>query len=186
MSEIYISTDIESDGPIPGPNSMLSYGSAAFMIGEGLISTFTENLLLLPGAKGDPDTLAWWGKPEQAEAWKACRRDMKDPQESMRRYVDWLEKLSAKHNARPVFVGYPATFDFSFVYHYLITFVGRSPFSFSALDIKSYAMAKLGTEFRETTKKRMPKNWFVESPHTHVALDDAIEQGWVFMNMLNS
>lgn len=28
--EIYVSTDIETDGPIPGPNSMLSFGSAAF------------------------------------------------------------------------------------------------------------------------------------------------------------
>jgi hypothetical protein len=27
--EIYVSTDVEVDGPIPGPNSMLSFGSAA-------------------------------------------------------------------------------------------------------------------------------------------------------------
>jgi hypothetical protein len=25
--EIYVSTDVEADGPIPGPNSMLSFGS---------------------------------------------------------------------------------------------------------------------------------------------------------------
>jgi hypothetical protein len=30
MSEIYISTDVETDGPIPGPNSMLSFASAAY------------------------------------------------------------------------------------------------------------------------------------------------------------
>jgi hypothetical protein len=29
MQEIYISTDIEADGPIPGPHSMLSIGAAA-------------------------------------------------------------------------------------------------------------------------------------------------------------
>jgi hypothetical protein len=29
-SEIYVSTDIEADGPIPGPNSMLSFASAAY------------------------------------------------------------------------------------------------------------------------------------------------------------
>lgn len=28
--EIYVSTDIEADGPIPGQNSMLSFGSAAY------------------------------------------------------------------------------------------------------------------------------------------------------------
>lgn len=29
MQEIYISTDVEADGPIPGQNSMLSSGSKA-------------------------------------------------------------------------------------------------------------------------------------------------------------
>ena len=28
MAEIYVSTDVEADGPIPGPHSMLSFGSA--------------------------------------------------------------------------------------------------------------------------------------------------------------
>jgi hypothetical protein len=30
----------------------------------------------------------------------------------------------------------------------------------------------------------MPKHWFDKLPHTHVALDDAIEQGALFCNML--
>ena len=30
MNEIYVSTDGEFDGPIPGPHSMLAFGSAAF------------------------------------------------------------------------------------------------------------------------------------------------------------
>jgi hypothetical protein len=74
---------------------------------------------------------------------------------------------------KPVFVGYP-TLDFMFVYRNLIWFAGESPFSFSALDIKSYAMAVLGTGYRETAKRNMPKRWFDNLPHTHKALDDAI------------
>ncbi|HMN83852.1 MAG TPA: hypothetical protein PKA20_28525 [Burkholderiaceae bacterium] len=105
MSEIHVSTDVETDGPIPGPHSMLSFGSAA-------------------------------------------------------------------------------GFDFLFVYWYLIRFVGESPFSHSALDMKSYAMAVLKTEYRKSTKRNMPRQWFDEFPHTHVALDDAIEQGALFCNML--
>jgi hypothetical protein len=31
---------------------------------------------------------------------------------------------------------------------------------------------------------RSPKHWFEPHPHTHVALDDAIEQGALFCNML--
>jgi hypothetical protein len=30
MNEIYVSTDIEADGPIPGPHSMLSFASVAY------------------------------------------------------------------------------------------------------------------------------------------------------------
>ena len=41
--EIYVSTDVEADGPIPGPNSMLSFGSAAYTSGKELIGTFSAN-----------------------------------------------------------------------------------------------------------------------------------------------
>jgi hypothetical protein len=63
-------------------------------------------------------------------------------------------------------------------------FVGRSPFSFAALDIKTMAMIMLGKDYRYCSKKTMPKRWFGEFAHTHVALDDAIEQGVLFCNML--
>ena len=98
----------------------------------------------------------------------------------MAAYVAWLKALPGK----PVFVGYPAGFDFLFVYWYLIRFAGESPFSFSALDIKSYAMAVLGRPFRETTKRNMPREWFSGRPHTHKALDDALGQGELFCNIL--
>ena len=31
MPEIYVSTDVEADGPVPGPHSMLSFASAAYL-----------------------------------------------------------------------------------------------------------------------------------------------------------
>jgi len=45
-------------------------------------------------------------------------------------------------------------------------------------------MAMLKSEYRQTVKRNMPKRWFDSLPHTHVALDDAIEQGALFCNML--
>lgn len=176
--EVYVSTDIETDGPIPGPHSMLSFASAAYLADKTLLGTFTANLDLLPGAAGAPDTMAWW--KSQPTAWDAARLNPEPPEAVMPRYVTWVESLPGK----PVFVAYPAGFDFTFVYWYLIRFAGRSPFSFAALDVKSYAAALLGSEFRRTTKRTMPKEWFDPAPHTHVALDDAIEQGTMFCNML--
>ena len=100
----------------------------------------------------------------------------------MRAYVAWIKGLKGK----PVFVAYPAGFDFLFIYWYLMRFVGESPFSHSALDMKSYAMAMLKTGYRDSTKRNMPNAWFDKLPHNHVALDDAIEQGALFCNMLKA
>lgn len=99
----------------------------------------------------------------------------------MRAYSDWVGRLEGD----PVFVAYPAGFDFTFVYWYLVRFTGKSPFSFSALDVKTYAMARLGTPYRGSAKRAWPARWRdVGQPHTHQAVDDAIEQGRQFMRML--
>lgn len=178
MTEIYVSTDVETDGPIPGPHSMLSLGSAAYLADKTLVDTFAVNLETLDGAQGHDETMAWW--QTQRDAWVACRDNQVPVHRAMGDYCDWVESLPG----RPVFVGYPAGFDFLFVYWYLMRFVGRSPYSFSALDIKTYAMAVLGLDYRKSTKKRMPRAWFDDLPHTHEALDDALGQGALFCNML--
>jgi hypothetical protein len=41
-------------------------------------------------------------------------------------------------------------------------------------------------EYRESVKRNMPRQWFDRLPHTHKALDDAIEQGALFCNMLQA
>ena len=178
MAEIYVSTDVETDGPIPGPHSMLSFASAAYRADKTLLATFSANLETLPGASGHPETMAWW--QTQPDAWAAARRDLQEPTTALRAYVAWLKQLPGP----PVFVAYPAGFDFLFVYWYLIRFAGESPFSFSALDVKTYAMALLKKEYRQSVKRNMPSHWFDPLPHTHLALDDAIEQGALFCNML--
>ena len=178
MAEVYVSTDIEADGPIPGPHSMLSFGSAAYLEDKSLVSTFSANLETLPDASGHPQTMRWW--ESQPEAWRACREKTRSPKDVMSEYVSWLKDLPGK----PVFVGYPASYDFMFVYWYIMRFVGESPFSHSALDIKTFAMALLKKEYRASVKRNMPRRWFDDLPHTHIALDDAIGQGALFCNML--
>ncbi|HEX8707892.1 MAG TPA: 3'-5' exoribonuclease [Pyrinomonadaceae bacterium] len=179
MAEIFVSTDIETDGPIPGSHSMLSLGSAAYTADKTLVSTFYANLETLPGATGYPETMAWW--ETQPAAWAACTENPQPPEQVMQQYVAWVRALPGK----PVFVGYPVVFDFMFVQWYLHKFAGESPFGYIALDIKTYAYALLRPKnFRHTMKSNMPKHWFDDLPHTHNALDDAKEQGALFCNML--
>lgn len=193
--ELFFSVDIEADGPIPAEYSMLSFGAAAFTAEkEGLpsrrqpklIATYEANLDLLPDAKQDPDTMAWWAQGRNQAAWKACRKNTRDPAVVMPEFVAWVNETCGK-SFTPVFVAYPAGFDFMFMYWYMIKFAKQSPFSFSALDMKSFAMGVLNTPYRETTKKRFPKAWSPpDNKHQHVAIADAIEQGHLFMSMLDA
>ena len=61
---------------------------------------------------------------------------------------------------------------------------GRSPFGWAALDIKTLAFALTGLPDRRNVKAAFPEHWHDPLPHTHVALDDAKEQGALFCNML--
>lgn len=178
MEEIYVSVDVETDGKIPGLNSMLSLGAAAYTADKKLISVFEVNLETLVGAVPNPDTMAWWST--QPEAWKYSRLNIKPPILAMQEFLEWVKCL----DGIPVFVGYPAGFDFLFVYWYLIYFTNESPFSFSALDIKSYMAGMTGRPYRECVKRNMPKDWFDKLPHNHTALIDAVGQGALFCNML--
>ncbi len=177
MEEIYVSTDIESNGPIPGPYSMWSLGSVALTKSNKNLGEFSRNLEDLPDSTTHPDTQKFWDI--NPEALEACRKNPEDPELVMKEYSSWLKSLPGK----PVFMGYPAGYDFTFVYWYLVYFTGNSPFGFSCLDMKSYAMAKLGTPFRGTVKKKFP--WKSSHRHTHEALDDAREQGEIGIKMIN-
>ncbi|MFZ5509556.1 MAG: exonuclease, partial [Pseudomonadota bacterium] len=170
----------ETDGPVAGKHSMLSLGSAAYLADKGLLSTFSANLEPLPEFIPDARTVAWWAT--QPEAWSACRRNPEHPRDVMTRYLAWLKALPG----RAVFVAYPVAFDFSFVYWYLTQFVGENPFGFSAIDIKTYAMALMRKPYRACGKRSMPAEWFDSVAHSHIALEDAIEQGSLFCNMLRS
>eukprot|EP01121_Diplochlamys_sp_Union-15-3_P012315 TRINITY_DN3676_c0_g1_i3.p1 TRINITY_DN3676_c0_g1~~TRINITY_DN3676_c0_g1_i3.p1 ORF type:complete len:132 (-),score=24.43 TRINITY_DN3676_c0_g1_i3:73-468(-) len=70
------------------------------------------------------------------------------------------------------------------IYWYLMKFAGESPFGISGACMKTYAWSVLNGNFREVSKRKMPKRWFDPFPHTHIALDDAIEQGATFINIL--
>lgn len=180
--DIFISTDVETNGPIPGPFSMLNFGSVALNQNKDILSTFEVNLTELPGASEDPDTMLFWSKNKTV--WGLIRQNQKNPKEAMVDYLNWLTGLAQQGNL--IFVAYPTGFDFSFIRWYLINFTGECPFDYNALDIRSYASGKLNIPFSKANKKNFKPEWFDCSlPHTHSGLDDALAQGIMFINMLN-
>lgn len=179
MDELFFSVDVETDGPIPGPHSMLSLGCVALDVGGNERGSYSVNLACLPDATPHPKTAAWWAT--QPQAWAACRRDPVEPAAAMGKFVEWVEAFDARDKTM---VCYPSGFDFTYVLWYLMRFVGRSPFGFQCIDMRSFVMGLRGSHYRQTAKRYWPKRWQNQLPHTHVALDDAREQGLSFAAIL--
>ena len=180
--EIYISGDIEADGKIPGRNSMMSFACVAFTLDKELISTIDYNLERLPGAIQDKDTMEFWAR--NPEAWVASTENPVDPKGAMIELRDWVQNLRNETKLKPIFVGYPASYDFMWIDWYLSYFTDERPLGFAALDMKSYAASYLKCNFSESAKRNYPKRWFDNIPHTHVAIDDALGQGAMAINIM--
>lgn len=177
--EIYVATDIESNGPSPGHHSMLSFGSVAFTPDKTILSTFTRNLTLLPGAGEYPPTMAWWRT--QQDAWRACRTHPVPAAQAMKDYVVWLKNLGGQ----PIFVAHPVAFDYAWISWYLWEFTGEDPFERRSLDLSSYASALLARPVTQCTKEHMPTHWFDKDfVHNHQALDDALGYAKLTCNLL--
>ncbi|MGN6814645.1 MAG: 3'-5' exoribonuclease domain-containing protein [Solirubrobacterales bacterium] len=183
-ADLYISADIEADGPIPGPFSMLAFGLAvagrfdgqSFKAADPEAATFYRELRpisedfkpkALEVAGLDRDRLAAEGAHPEAAMTAAAR---------------WVAEQARE--ARPVLVGYPAVFDWMFLHWYFIRYAGKSPFGFDgALDIKTIYQQKAGVTVSEAGRADLPPELRSSREHTHNALDDAIEQAEIFANL---
>ena len=184
-TEIYVSVDIEADGPHPGHYSMLSLGAAAFNSSGKLLDTFSQNLLELPGASRHPDTMEWWEK--QGDAWDKAREDARTPVRVIVEFKDWLMQPEWKGRAKS-FVGYPVGYDYMWVSWYMSEFLGSDePFNHSGIDIKTLGMLIMGKGFRQMSKRIVVKKIKAKmsKKHSHVAVEDAIEQGELFFQIID-
>jgi len=176
--ETYISVDIECDGPVPGINSMLSVGAVAVRSDDLTIHTkFTANLKPDPALRSDPNTMIrFWSRFPDALA--ATKMAAVEPFDVMHRFGCWVRTLE-----RPIFVAYPLAFDLPFVQWYFHRYGLPWPFR-GSIDLRSLAMGKFGCSYEKSKKRNLPLQPKPKHPHTHIALDDAIEQAEVLCAIL--
>lgn len=168
--EVLISVDIEASGPIPGRYSMLALG--ACVVDAPYMKFYGE-------LKPISDAAVY-------EAMAVVKRTIKDfkktgeaPIKVMRGFSQWI--LRVCKGRKPVFLGFNATFDWAFVNWYFHTYLGKNPFGFGGVDIKSYYMGLSNCSWEDTRSSRLPKTVIKGVlPHSHNALDDAIEQAQIF------
>lgn len=181
--DLYISADVETDGPVPGRFSLLSFGLAVVGRYDGRrFEGASAEISLYRELKPISDSF-------QEEAMKVNGLDRErlalegaDPGTAMAEAASWVREVS--DGCRPILVAYPVAFDWSFLYWYFESFGAESPFGHSScLDIRTLYQAVAGSVFDRSGKSSMPDFLQSRSPHTHNSLDDAIEQGELFANL---
>lgn len=121
--QIYVSTHVHTDGPIPGPHSLLTVAAVAHTVEGEQIGTFVTNVRELPGAHPHPVSLQYWRG--RAEEWLTTRRSSRPPAVATRAFTDWVQKLPAG----TVLVTDTTRPDYVFLYWYLQRFTDRWPFA---------------------------------------------------------
>ena len=104
------------------------------------------------------------------------------PGEAMRRFDHWATGL-AREGQTLVFVGFNASFDWSFINYYFWKYLGRNPFGFAALDIKSFYMGALNCGWADTRSSRIARDLKPSRQGDHDALHDAKYQAELFRLM---
>lgn len=196
-TDLYISLDIEADGPIPGPTgwgySMLSLGAC--------VAGVMDDAGFRPVADPTEDTFYVELKPISDDvvpaALAVCEKALSmprdqlqiqgvDPATAMRDFVSWVKAAETKHRARAVAVGWPSSWDFgTWVFWYLTRFAGESPFGHGQhRDIRDVFATRHNIPVRGLAKRAIPRHLHPKRRHTHHALDDAIEQAELFANVM--
>jgi hypothetical protein len=184
-SDIYFSADVETDGPIPGPYSMLSFAmvyagsfdGVNFKRPENYERTFYRELKPISNSF-QSEALAVNGLDRD----RLCVEGMA-PERAMTEAFHWINSNAV--GAKPVLVAYPLSFDWAWLYWYFIQFCGAgSPFDYSrCFDIKTAIAVKAQIPISEAGRSRLDSSLSSKRQHTHHAVDDAIEQAEIFANV---
>lgn len=183
-ADIYFSVDVESDGPIPGQYSMLAVGLAVAGTFDG--QEFRTPDRHPPTFYRELRPISECFEPEAVAVTGIDREELlvvgTPAEQAMAHAKEWVEELAGARN--PVLVGFPLVFDWMFLYWYFVRFAKRSPFSYSSgLDMKSIYQAKAKVPLSRAGKDDLPPFLQSARPHTHNALDDALEQAEIFAKL---
>ncbi len=150
----YIMVDIESDGPIPGDYSMISFG--AILVNEKLDQTFYGKLKPISD-KFIPEALAVSGHTREEALL------FEEPLQVMTNFKAWVNDTCKD---RPIFISNNNGFDWMFICWYFHHFIGTNPFGFSSQNLGSLYKGIEKDTFKTFKNLRKTK-------HSHNPVDDA-------------
>lgn len=162
----YIMVDIESDGPIPGDFSMISFG--AVLVDDQLDKTFYGKLKPISD-KFIPEALAISGHSREEVL------TFDEPKMVMDKFANWIMETCKD---RPIFISDNNGFDWMFICWYFHHFTGTNPFGFSSQNLGSLYKGIEKDTFKTFKHLRKTK-------HTHNPVDDAKGNAEALLTMKN-
>lgn len=162
----YIVVDIESDGPIPGDYSMISFG--AVLVNDKLDKTFYGQLKPISD-RFDPVALSISGFDREATL------GFDEPKEVMLNFEEWIKENS---KGRPIFISDNNGFDWMFICWYFHHFLNRNPFGYSSRRIGDLYCGLVNDTFAQWKHLR-------KTVHTHHPVDDAMGNAEVLLYLKN-
>ncbi|MEX0804429.1 MAG: 3'-5' exoribonuclease [Candidatus Binatia bacterium] len=183
--DVYFSADVETDGPIPGPFSILSFALVyagrfdghRFERPTSFECTFYRELKPI-SERFEVEALRVNGLDRE----RLCREGM-SPEQAMTEASNWVKNIAGPKRA--VLVAYPLSFDWTWLYWYFVRFsADGSPFDYSrCFDIKTAIAVKAGIPITQAGRQQVAPLLRSTRIHTHHALDDATEQAEIFANL---
>jgi hypothetical protein len=150
-----IVVDVESDGPIPGPYSMVCFGAVLVDRPEHSFYGQTKPI----NEKWDPEALEISGFSREDHL------TFPDPKIIMESFRSWIYAVS---DNRPVMISDNIAYDWQWINWYFHNFIGNNPFGFSGRRIGDI-YSGLMKDIHQTNKWK----YFRKTKHTHNPVDDA-------------
>lgn len=184
-TDVYFSADVETDGPIPGSYSILSFAIvyAGSFDGSRFKRPETYDHIFYRELK--PISEAFQQEALDVNGLDRARLCVEGmaPRQAMTEAFNWISANAA--NGKPVLVAYPLSFDWTWLYWYFVQFCeAGSPFDYSrCFDIKTALAVKAKIPISDAGRSKLDPSLSSKRLHTHHAIDDAIEQAEIFANV---
>lgn len=183
--DAYFSADVETDGPIPGVFSILSFALvyAGTFDGDRFERPPDYRCVLYKELKPisgnfQLDALRVNGLDRERLCIEGESAELAMTEASL-----WVRQVAGV--AEPVLVAYPLSFDWSWLYWYFVRFSAEgSPFGYShCFDIKTAFAVKASIPVSKAGRSMLDPSLRPVHEHTHHAVDDAIAQAEIFANV---
>lgn len=182
--EIYISVDIEADGPTPLDGNMISLAAIATDLSLNILGLFEANLQ--PHIEPNPVVIdEFWSKyPQQYNRTKV---HAVDPKDGMPEFIKWM-KQAGKDKHLISMMALPIAYEKMFIQPYAVKFGGKPRGAFDGvggIDIESLIMMYKKIAYRDIDHTLdVPEFRQPNLNLTHNAIEDSLDQMVIGVNLL--